>query len=100
MEEDENGVMREVRTIIEIPGTPDMTDSGLLLGETVKGVYVLHGREVRFRELDPRDRIAEFDGYALYNAPAQRAEGSTTTLQTDEDIIIAGRNLYSGRIIN
>ena len=96
---DANGEMREVVEIIENPEADPFAEE-IILGETVKGVYILHGREVRFRMLDDRDRLAEFDGYAIYAAPAQRADGSTTTLLADEDIIVAGRNLYTGRIIN
>lgn len=95
---DENGEMREVVEIIENPEADPFAEE-IIIGETVKGVYILHGREVRFRVLDDRDRLAEFDGYAIYAVPAQRVDGSTTTLLADEDIIVAGRNLYTGRII-
>lgn len=95
-EESEDGVMREIVEIIE---NPEAMEGELILGETVKGVYILHGREVIFRQLDGRDRIAEFDGYALYAVGEARAQGSTTALQMNEDIIISGRNLFTGRII-
>jgi len=101
-EQDANGEMREIVEIIENPEADLFADDEeIILGETVKGVYILHGREVRFRVLDDRDRLAEFDGYSIYAIPAQRVDGSTTTLLADEDIIVASRNfLYTGRIIN
>jgi hypothetical protein len=96
-EEDENGEMREITQII---GTPEIIDGEIILGETVKGVYILRGSEVIFRQLDSRDKIAQFDGYALYTEPTQRANDSATTLQIFEDIIVAGKNLYDGKIIS
>jgi hypothetical protein len=95
-EEDGNGVMQEIIEIIE----PEMTDGEAVLGETVKGVYILKGSEIIFRTLDDRDRAAAFDGYALYAEAADRAEDSMTTLQAYEDIIIAGKDLYHGKIIS
>ena len=96
-EADRYGVISEVVEIIE-PGDSGLIDGERILGETIKGVYILHGREVRFRALDPADRLAEFDGYALYAARTQRSAESTTTLQADENIIVSGRNRYIGRI--
>jgi hypothetical protein len=102
-EENAEGVMREVVEIVENSNSPasslNVIDGELILGETVTGVYVLHGREVRFRVLDPRDIIAEFDGYTLYAVGTQRVTGSATALQADENIIVSGRNRFSGRIV-
>jgi restriction endonuclease len=89
----ENGEMQE---ITQKTGN---SESGII-GETVKGVYILKGSEVIFRRLDDRDIIAHFDGYVLYKEPDQREDGSTTTLQAFEDIITAGKDLYDGKIIN
>ena len=89
----------ELREIIEIIEDPSMTDGELILGETVTGVYVISGSEVIFKRLDGRDLIARFDGYALYAEPAERAEGSITSLQAFDDIITAGKNLHHGKII-
>lgn len=96
-EEDENGVMQEFTQIID---RTELTESEAVSGEMVKGVYVLQGSEIKFRTLDEKDKIAEFDGYSLYTESVLRPEGSKTTLQDYEDIIIAGKDLYHGKVIS
>jgi hypothetical protein len=63
-------------------------------------VYILAGSTVRFRILDDADKLAEFDGNSIYRELSEREDGSKTTLQAYDDIIVAGKNLYDGKIIN
>ena len=95
-EEDDDGGRREVARVV----SPEIIDGEAILGEMITGVYVLSGSQVLFRRLDSRDKIAQFDGYALYAEPGRRVEGSTTSLQPFEDIIVVGRNLYDRKVIN
>ena len=69
-------------------------------GSRAEGVYVKKGSSVVFRELPPEERLAKFDGYYLYLAPAKRPENGGGTLQLYEDIIVSGRNLYEGKSID
>ena len=96
-EEDEDGIPREITRIIE---EPEISGSEIVLGETVKGVYILKGSEVIFRILDDRDKLVQFDNYTLYAEPQARAEGSKTTLQPFEDVLVEGKNLYTGKVVN
>ena len=66
-------------------------------GKISEGVYVKKGNSVVFRELPPEERLAKFDGYYLYLAPAERPETGGGTLQLYEDIIVSGKDLYEGK---
>lgn len=69
--------------------------------DTVKGVYILRGNVVVFRRLPDTEYLATFDGYYLYTDPNNRSDkGERGELQLNEDIIVAGKDLYNGKVVN
>jgi hypothetical protein len=67
-------------------------------GTAAEGVFVRHNNLIVFRELPRHESLGKFNGYYLYLEPSKRGEGGGT-LQLYEEIIIEGRNLYDGRVI-
>jgi len=68
-------------------------------GEKTEGVYIQRGSVVVFRELPAGECLGKFDGYYLYLDPSERPAEGGGTLQLHESVIIAGKNLYDGKII-
>ena len=69
--------------------------------DTVKGVYILRGNVVVFRRLPDSEHLATFDGYYIYADPNSRSDkGERGELQLNEDIIVAGKDLYNGKVVN
>ena len=69
--------------------------------DIVKGVYVLRGNIVYFRKLPDSECVAAFDSYYLYTEPSRRSDtGERGELQLYEDIIVSGKNLYIGKVVN
>jgi hypothetical protein len=69
-------------------------------GEPRQGVYTLRGNAVLFKELPEDECIGKYDGYYIYLEPSLRDEASRGTLQLNEDIITAGKDLYDGKTLD
>jgi len=69
-------------------------------GTLAEGVYILRNNIVTFRELPKNECLAKFDGYYLYLEPSKRPETGGGKLQLSEDIIVAGKDLYDGKIVD
>lgn len=65
-----------------------------------KGVYTLKRNTVIFKELPEDEYIGKYDGYYVYLDPSLRTANNTGTLQLHEDIIVAGKDLYDGKILD
>ena len=69
-------------------------------GTAKRGVYVLKGNVVVFRELPEDEYIDKCDGYYVYLEPSERTVEHKGTLQLHEEIITAGKDLYDGKTLD
>ena len=73
-------------------------ETGTVVGteeKEVQGVYVLHGNEIRFREIVP---LYVDDNFVICDAnPADSFSGKV--LQLYDEVVVKGRELYDGKYI-
>jgi len=63
----------------------------------VHGVYTLRGNTVQFKRIDP---LYEADGYFIVKEPDATDPYYKESLRLNDMIIIKGKNLYDGKVIN
>ncbi len=71
--------------------------SSVRMVEGVQGVYVLDGRKVKFKEIVP---LLEKDGYFIVEEKDSSDEGQAGRLELYDKVIVQGKGLYDGKIIN
>ncbi|MHC1694459.1 MAG: HlyD family efflux transporter periplasmic adaptor subunit [Eubacteriales bacterium] len=74
--------------------------NALRLVDGVQGVYVLEkGNTVVFKPIPQRDMLEKFENYYIISEPNPEEEDSSTKLALYDDIIVSGKDLYDGMII-
>ncbi len=69
--------------------------SAIRIVDGVQGVYVLVGKTVHFRRVET---VYETDGYSIVQG-GEQVDGETKWLELHDSVIIAGKNLYDGKIV-
>ncbi len=63
----------------------------------VKGVYVMHGSEIRFKQIFP---LYSTESYVICDAEPSKDELMTdTTVQLSDEVVVEGTDLYDGKVI-
>lgn len=80
------------RTVVE-----DTTEKEKFEEKVVKGVYVKHGKQLAFKEIDI---IFSADDYVICNINADKSKlFSENTIKEYDEIVVKGRDLYDGKFV-
>lgn len=71
--------------------------SAVRIVDGVKGVYILRGSKVLFRKIEP---LFEYDGYFIVKERDEDAEDRASWLAKNDFVIVKGKDLYDGKIVN
>ena len=71
--------------------------SAVRIVDGVKGVYILRGTKVQFRKVET---LFEYDGYFIVRERDEDAEDKASWLAKNDFVIVKGKDLYDGKIIN
>ncbi len=71
--------------------------SSVRIENGVKGVYILRGSKVEFRKIEP---LFEYDGYFIVKERDESAEDKADWLAQNDFVIVKGKDLYDGKIVN
>ncbi len=63
----------------------------------VEGVYILRGSKVEFRKIEI---LFEYDGYFIVKERDESAEDKNEWLAKNDFVIVKGKGLYDGKIVN
>lgn len=71
--------------------------SAVRIVDGVKGVYILRGSKVQFRKIET---LFEYDGYFIVKERDESAEDKASWLAKNDFVIVKGKDLYDGKIVN
>lgn len=71
--------------------------SSLRIRNGVPGVYILSGSEIKFRKVEI---LYEYDVYFVVSEQSAHPDDKSEWLAKYDNVIVEGKNLYDGRIIN
>ena len=71
--------------------------SAVRIVDGVKGVYILRGSKVLFRKIEP---LFEYDGYLIVKERDESAADRASWLAKNDFVIVKGKDLYDGKIVN
>lgn len=71
--------------------------SAVRIVDGVKGVYILRGSKVLFRKIET---LFEYDGYFIVKERDESVEDSASWLAKNDFVIVKGKDLYDGKIVN
>lgn len=71
--------------------------SAVRIVDGVKGVYILRGSKVSFRKVET---LFEYDGYFIVKERDEDAEDKASWLAKNDFVIVKGKDLYDGKIVN
>jgi hypothetical protein len=77
--------------------TKDKNGKSTTVKKDVKGVYIMHGSEIRFKQVFP---LFGTDSYVICDSdpPAQDLM-TDTTVQLSDEVVVEGTDLYDGKVI-
>lgn len=65
--------------------------------KNVKGVYIMHGSEIRFKQIIP---LFSTENYVICDSNPDKKDLMTdTTVQLSDEVVVEGTDLYNGKVI-
>jgi multidrug efflux pump subunit AcrA (membrane-fusion protein) len=77
--------------------TVDKNKKSTTVKKDVQGVYIMHGSEVRFKQIFP---LYSTDSYVICDSNPSKGDLMTdTTVQLSDEVVVEGTDLYDGKVV-